>query len=279
MTTDAINLKDFYPELKNDVRLEQYVMTYSGEFGKDKKYPAMIICPGGAYAFTSDREAEPIALAFLAHGINCFVLRYSVAPERYPTAHTELAAAFAFVRARAEEYRIRPDAIGVLGFSAGGHLVGSYAAGLWHEGGFAEALGLDAEELRPNAMVLCYGVLTTGEFTHSGSIANLLGENDTPEMREKLSTERLVGKYTPPAFIWHTCTDQAVPVENSLMVAGAMSAVKIPFEMHIYPECGHGIARANRLTTSDDNHLPPAYIARWTEDCAAWLLRVTNFVK
>lgn len=277
MITQEINLKSVYPYLKNEAKLQQFVMSDSKEYAAGKRYPAMIICPGGAYAFTSDREAEPIALKFLAHGINCFVLRYTVAPQVvYPNAHQELAAAFAFVRDHAEEYRIDPNAIGVIGFSAGGHLVGSYAAGLWHSAGYEKVLGVDVEKIKPNAAVLSYGVLTTGQYTHEYSMECLLGENDTPENRKQLSTDNLVGEHTPPTFLWHTFEDDAVPVENSLLTACALAKNKVHFEMHIYPDCGHGLGTADRLTTVDDNWLPPKYIARWTDDCADWFLRLTG---
>ncbi|MBR6740497.1 MAG: alpha/beta hydrolase [Clostridia bacterium] len=278
MTVEKINLKEHFPMLPNDVELHFYNISYSREYA-GKVHPAMIICPGGGYVMTSDREAEPIAFGYLAHGISCFILRYSVAPSTYPTAHTELAAAVAYVRAHAKELLVNPDAIGLTGFSAGGHLIGSYSAGLWHDGGFAEKLGVDVEMLRPNAMVPCYGLLlSSGEFTHDGCIHTFLGDNDTPEMRESIDTVKLIGENTPPAFLFHTAPDKVVPVENSLLVACALSAHKIPFAMRIYHECGHGIARANRMTNNEDN-LPPAYISRWIDDCSDWFLRITGYRK
>ena len=130
MIYEQVNLNELYPALPDigsPTLLHTYCRSASPELG-DKRYPAVVICPGGAYMFTSDREAEPIALAFLARGIQCFVLRYHVAPAaRYPVPQLEAAAAIAYLRANADKYHILPDCISILGFSAGGHLSGSYS--------------------------------------------------------------------------------------------------------------------------------------------------------
>lgn len=278
MIAEQIDLNELSPSLPGaeaPALLHTYCRSGSKELG-GKEYPALLICPGGGYAFTSDREAEPIALAFLARGIQCFVLRYHVAPARYPTQQLEVAAALHYIRENAARYQIRPDCIAVLGFSAGGHLAGSYATH-WSEPLLSETLGVGKESLRPNGMVLCYGVLSGGEKTHEGSMRNLLGDQDSPEMRRKLSTELNVTADTPPAFLWHTFADGAVPVENSLYVAEALAARKIPFELHVYPDGGHGLALSNWLTTSVPGQgLPPKYVSRWVSDCADWLLRLAG---
>ena len=275
MISELVNLNEVYPSLPKGVKdavLQVCCRSYSGEYGSDRKYPALIICPGGAYAFTSDREAEPIALCFLARGVQCFVLRYSVAPARYPTAQNELAAAFRYVRENAERFQVDTDAISTLGFSAGGHLVGSYCTH-WQEGDYAKAAGTDIAMTKPNGMVLCYGVLTTGEYTHDGTIKNLLGGNDSPEMREFLSTDKHVCADTPPAFIWHTFTDPAVPIANCMLVGKALADNGIPFEMHIYPEGTHGLATSNWLTCGSS----PRRVERWINDCADWMLELFNY--
>ena len=239
---------------------------------KPRRFPALIVCPGGGYGGLADREGEPIALAMLAQGIQCFVLRYHTAPTRYPTQLTEVAAAVCYIREHAEEYSVDPDRIFVIGFSAGGHLAGSYATH-WHDIRLDQTLACNKEMLRPNGAVLCYGVLSGMDYTHDGSMQNLLGDQDSPEMRKFLSFEHNVTAETPPIFLFHTVSDQAAPVENSLLAAQALAAQKIPFEMHIYPEGLHGLALANKITDFDDWHPAAKAAARWIEDCADWMLR------
>lgn len=280
MINERINLNELYPSLPDTgtpAVLETFCRGDSPEYGANKVYPAMLICPGGGYAFTSAREAEPIALCLLSKGIQSFVLWYTVKNTRYPVHLLEVAAAFDYLRKNAEKYRLKTDAIGIMGFSAGGHLAGSYST-LWGDCFFHQTLRTDREMLRPNAMALCYGVLTTGKFTHSGSIKNLLGEADSAELRERLSVDKNVTPDTPQAFIWHTFADKAVPVENSLLTAQALADAKIPFELHIYPDGSHGLALANWLTTAEPaKGVPPKYLGRWIDDCAAWFTRITGF--
>lgn len=277
MIAEQICLQDIFPALSSlpsPTPLTTYCRDTLTEL-RPRRFPAVIICPGGGYGGIAGREGEPIALAFLAQGIQCFVLRYHTAPVRYPAQLTELAAAVAFVRTNAERYSIDPEHISVMGFSAGGHLVGSYATH-WHEPQYAEMLGCTRETLRPNGVVPCYGVLSGGEHTHDGTMKNLLGEQDSPEMRRYLSFEENVTADTPPAFIWHTVADQAVPVENALLAASALNAHKIPFELHIYPEGRHGLALVNWLTAFDQGDPPPRTIANWVNDCADWMLRLAG---
>ena len=137
--------------------------------------PLVLICPGGAYAYTSPREGEAFAMQFLSMGFHAAVLKYSCAPAVYPTALTELASAIKLIREKADEWHV--DKVIVLGCSAGGHLAASMGV-FWQEAFLAEAVGLKAEEneiLRPDGMILCYPVITSGEFAHRGSMDNLLG--------------------------------------------------------------------------------------------------------
>lgn len=271
MIYETIDLGSRFPGLPRayPATLTVYARAASPELGA-RRYPACVICPGGAYAGLSEREGEPVALALAARGIQCFVLRYSVVPARYPTQLLQAAAAFAYLRENAALYQLAPDALHILGFSAGGHLAGHYASA-WSMPLLRETLGVEREALRPNGAILCYGVLSALERTHGDSIRNLLGEQDTPAMREAISFEKNVSADTPPAFLWHTAADDAVPVENSLYAAEALSRAHIPFEMHIYPEGGHGLALGDWRT--DWLGKSPRPVARWTEDCAAWILR------
>ena len=160
--------------------------------------PLILLCPGGGYTRTSDREAEPMALKFLAMGYHAAVLRYSCAPAEYPTSLKELAYSIKFLREHAKEWHIDPHKIVVEGCSAGGHLAASLGV-FWDEDFLAESQGLSASEhelLRPDGLLLCYPVITSGEFAHRGSFENLLGSRQE-ELGEKLSLEKQVTNKVP----------------------------------------------------------------------------------
>ncbi len=228
--------------------------------------PAIVICPGGAYAFTSDREAEPIALRFLDLGFQTFVLRYSVAPNTaFPGALLELAASVALVRDHAEEWSIDPNKIFVCGFSAGGHLAASLGV-FWDREFVAPSLGRAAADVRPNGMILGYPVISATQFIDTESIENVLRGNDTEKTRALVSTENQVTANTPPAFIWHTAADDNVPVGNSLMFAAALRENGVPFALHITPDGRHGLSLAQTETGMVEEQLND-----WPAWCAAWI--------
>ena len=232
------------------------------------KRPSVVICPGGGYEHLSDREAEPIALVFASMGFNAFIVWYRIAPHRHPGPVQDVAAAVAWVRAHAEEFSAAPDAIAVLGFSAGGHAAGSLGV-RWHDEALMADCGLTCEAARPNAMVLCYPVITGGPFAHRGSFRNLTGTEDLA-IHETHSLENLVTDQAPPTFLWHTFEDGAVPVENTLMMASALRRHGVLTEVHIFPHGGHGLALANPLTSmSPGQNLPEC--AQWPEMAAHFL--------
>ena len=271
MRYEKVELKKYFPGLPGDVSLTVYAQDNSPEIAPDRRRPAVVICPGGGYAFRSDREAEPIALALLARGYQAFILNYSVANEgggKYPTQLLEAAAAFAFVRNNAAEYHVREDAVSVLGFSAGGHLSAMIST-LWHEQIVSDVLGIPSELARPDAQVLCYPVISNGACAHAGSFNNLAG--DDAALREKLSLETAVDANTPPAFIWHTWSDATVPVENSMLFASALRKNNVPFEMHIFPAGPHGLSLANEQTLSPNADRINPHAAVWFDLCDRWL--------
>lgn len=238
-----------------DTRLTTYIQEHYKEIDIESR-PLVLICPGGAYAYTSPREGEALAFQFLAMGYHAAVLNYSCAPAVYPTALTELAYSVRLIREHAEEWHVNPRQIIVLGCSAGGHLTASMGV-FWEEDFLAEALGVkDREILRPDGLILCYPVITSGEFAHKGSIQNLLGigESELDERKnpliEKMSLENQVSAKTPPTFIWATYTDGSVPVENSLLFVNALRKAGVTTEFHMYPCGGHGLSLANYLTGS-----------------------------
>lgn len=254
-----------------DARLITYIQEYSKDIDIEKR-PLILICPGGGYGRTSDREAENIALQFLAMGYHAAVLRYSCEPAKYPTALLEAAYSMAFIREHAEEWHVDTDKIVIQGCSAGGHLAASLGM-FWKEEFIAEGLGRtgkDSEIFRPNGMILCYPVITGGEFAHRGSFASLLGDREA-ELVDKLSLEKQVNENTPKAFIWHTFTDQAVPVENSLLLISAMRKAGIPTEFHMYPVGGHGLSLANQLSASIGGGSMQEECTSWLGLCRTWL--------
>ena len=262
------------PKPQTPCRIYAYLHEISPDIGpkENKARPAVVVVPGGAYVFTSDREADPVAQQFLAAGYHVFVLRYSVAPDRYPTSLLQLAALLAHIRQNAAAYHVRPDAIAVCGFSAGGHLSASSGI-LWNEPVIAETLGIENRMARPDAMILSYPVITSGEFAHQYSFECLLGDQcQNKTLRANVSLENRVDATTPPAFLWHTFADELVPLENSLLFANALRRAGVPFELHVFPEGIHGLSLANELTQTDGN---PAQIvpaaAQWMGLCLTWL--------
>ncbi len=245
-TVTTINLIEGKP----GVTLTAYVAGTSGELAFNEKRKAMLVIPGGAYAFCSDREADPIAHAYLAAGFNTFILRYSVyrtGNPVWPSPLVDASAAMKYIRDHAEELHIDPDFVFVIGFSAGGHLAASLGT-LWDNDEIEKQLGFSKGYNRPTGMILAYAVLSGLEYAHRGSIDNILGEHKEEEAaRKAVSLECQVSEKTCPAFIWSTCPDTTVPVQNSLLFAKALADHKIPFELHVYPEGGHGASLGNAI--------------------------------
>lgn len=231
--------------------------------------PLVLICPGGGYGATSDREAEPIALQFNAKGYHAGVLRYSTAPSTYSTQLLELGKAIVIIRDIAEEFNIDAERIVLLGFSAGGHLVANYCAA-WQGKLITEGLNIGKERLRPNAMMLGYPVITSGEFAHRGSFENLLGAKYV-ELRDEVSIEKLVSDSFPRSFIWHTLGDSAVPVQNSLMLVNELVKQGISTEYHMFERGAHGLALSNELTASPSGLGIESTCECWIEMAYRWL--------
>ena len=144
---------------------------------------------------------------------------------------------------------------------------------LWNEDVVIERLGIEFGENRPDGMILAYPVITSGEFAHRGSFNNLIGDPQSEKLLYKLSLENSVGEHTPPAFIWHTLTDQSVPVENSLIFATAMKNANIPFELHIYPDGPHGLSLGTRETISTVADRFNPHVSSWIELCNKWIIK------
>lgn len=234
---------------------------------------ALIIFPGGGLSFLSEREAEPVALRFFGEGMNVFVLRYSIGDlGHFPLPLLDASLAVSHVRQHSDVYRIDPRRVFVMGFSAGGYIAAMLGV-RWHEPFIREELDIKYGENRPDGMVLAYPVITAKEFAHRGTIDISIGEDADDSELEAHSLELLVTEKTPPAFIWHTAADTAVPVENSLLFAFALSSCGIPFELHVYPEGPHGLSLATRETSCGSPGLEDARVSDWARLAAEWMRR------
>lgn len=226
---------------------------------------AVVICPGGGYAGLANHEGADYARFLNEQGIAAFVLKYRLgsAGYRHPVMLNDAARAVRMVRARAAEWKVNPDRVGIMGSSAGGHLASTL---LTHfDAGQPEAADpVERQSSRPDFGILCYPVITMGQFTHQGSRNNLLGPNPAPDLVKLLSNELQVTPRTPPCFLWHTWEDKAVPVENSLHFAQALRQAGVPFAFHLYQKGPHGMGLGSR-------DWDPAKRHPWTANLVFWL--------
>lgn len=233
---------------------------------------AIVICPGGGYGGLADHEGSQYARFLNEHGVAGFVLKYRLgsAGYRHPVMLQDAARALRTVRARAGEWKLDPQRIGVMGSSAGGHLASTLAT--HHDAGIPDATDpIERVSSRPDLGILCYPVISMGEHTHQGSKNNLLGKDPSPELVRELSNELHVTKDTPPCFVWHTWEDKGVKIENALAFVGALQAAGVRFDFHVYERGPHGIGLGSR-------EYDPAKWHPWTRDLAFWL-KERGFVK
>ncbi len=236
--------------------------------------PMIIVCPGGAYAFTSDREAEMVAMQFYAAGFNAAVLRYSVAPYHFPIQLCELGKSVALIRKNAKKWNIDENKIITCGFSAGGHLVASYGA-YWNTDYVTRHINLEAKDVIPNAQILCYPVITSGKHGHQDSFKNLLGdEYENKELLKVLSLEKNAHSNIPKTFIWHTFEDSLVPVQNSLLLASALVEKNVNTELHIFNKGDHGLSLGDERTIGADGHGYEPSVSVWIDLCIEWIKRL-----
>ncbi|HEY8443268.1 MAG TPA: alpha/beta hydrolase [Clostridia bacterium] len=239
-------------------------------YNQDYAYPAMLIMPGGAYAYVSPREADPIAIRYAAYGFQTFILDYTVGSvQKYPAQLTEAAMAMIYIRENAAEFDIAPNMAAAVGFSAGGHLCACLAT-LFDEPFLKEKFGDRACLIRPDAVVLSYPVITSGPKGHKGSFDNLCGDNE--ELKQYLSLEKRVTSDSSPAFLWHTYEDTAVPPYNSLVYAMACEEHNVPYAVHVFEKGRHGLA-TGQLDTNNDWALSISAtgVDQWLKLSVDWL--------
>ncbi len=228
--------------------------------------PALVICPGGAYRWRSPREKDPVAFAFLAQGWQVFILEYSCGEKAADfRPFRELAQCIRTIRKNCAEWHIDPEKIAVLGFSAGGHLAATLAA-YWND----PAVGT-GNDIRPDALILCYPVISTKEFAHEESAMWVSGSD--PQMREMMHLPDHVTSDFPPTFMWHGGEDTSVPPENSLMLAVELKKHHIPFEYHLFETGVHGISMCTQEVETPDD-----VCRQWVPLCLTWINRRFDYV-
>ena len=240
-----------------------YMETYFIETSRSNPLPCIVVLPGGGYGGRARHEAGPIAEFFNQRGMHAVVCEYRVSPNRYPAPLADAQRAIKLLRANAKEWRIDPNRIVTLGFSAGGHLC---ASTITLPDVTAERPGADAidkENHKPNGAILCYPVISIENvFGHVGSGKNLLGEN-YERQQGYFSLEKRVADDTPPVFMWHTSEDDGVNVCNSLKFGEALRRHNIPFELHVFPHGPHGLGLAQLYPD----------VSTWADLAADWVER------
>lgn len=232
---------------------------------------AMVICPGGGYSKLMPHEGNDYALWLNQHGVACFVLKYRLGSSgyRHPAMLNDASRAVRWVRAHASEFKIDSHRVGIMGSSAGGHLAATLLTH-FEVGDTNSADVVERQNSRPDLGILCYAVISFGEFAHKGSRKAVLGTNPPPAMVEFLSNELQVTTNTPPCFLWTTFEDKIVPMENTLMFAEALRKNQVPFALHVYDKGPHGMGLKDKPPFS--NPLP------WANECLLWL-KERGFVK
>jgi acetyl esterase/lipase len=224
---------------------------------------AVVICPGGGYVFLAmDHEGHQIARWLNSLGVAGIILKYRIAPKyHHPAPLQDAQRALRFTRAHAQEWKLDPNRVGILGFSAGGHLAST--AGTHFDRGDKEAKdSIDQQSCRPDFLILCYPVITfQGPHAHIGSRNNLLGKNADAKLVDSLSNDMQVTKDTPPTFLVHTNEDTGVPPENSVLFYLALRKARVPAELHVFEKGQHGLGLGRQGQA----------FAHWPQLCGAWM--------
>ncbi len=257
----------FLCEGNKDVFLDCYISDKIEGFTRK----SILVIPGGGYGCVcSEREGEPIALAFIPYGFNAFVLHYSVnRSKKFPAQLIEASLAIKYIKDNSEEFGIEKDVF-VTGFSAGGHLTASLGV-MWKIKEVQEAIDAPYGYTKPKGIMPIYPVISGIDSPHFGSFQNMLCTDEpTKEELENCSIERFVDEDSSPAYIVHTSNDQDVNVKNSLALAKAYADKNLQFELHIYPDAPHGVALGNAITKCGVEKYENKAIAKWVENAVFW---------
>ena len=259
-----------------DTWLCAYVHDDTPTYGYEQGRPSIIILPGGAFAFLSPYEAEPVALTFLQKGFNTYVLYYTVGDEcSYPEVLIECSEAIMLVRDRAETWHNDPAKVYLMGFSAGACLAG-VSATQWNDPQISAALGVAPEYIRPDAAVIAYGCWdNSGTIWNDPEFVNPEASDFPKSCPPQLDMINYVGPHVCPLFVWHNQRDKYVPVRNALMIAEKLCELKIPVELHLYTGGEHGMSIADPRCCMNESATKLAEanpnIRLWPDLCANWL--------
>ena len=259
-----------------------YILQNYPKFSAERIRPLVLVIPGGGYSHYGEREQEAVAIRMNALGFHAAVLHYTLAPMRFPEALCDAANAVALIRKNAEKWRVDSEKIILCGFSAGGHLAASLGC-FWNSAFLKNFVNHSPEEIRPNFLILSYPVVTADEkFCHEGSIQNVIGSISKDEaaqicaslgknsMREVVSIEKNISADFPPAFIWHTKQDEAVPAKNTILLANALYDAGIEFEYHLFNRGKHALALASAETANPDGTNAESECTVWPELFKNW---------
>ena len=255
------------PAARGDAPHDTPTLTAYLPVKNDKPTCAILVCPGGGYGGLAAHEGEGYAQWLASQGIAGVVLKYRLGTHgyRHPVMLHDAARGMRLLRSKAREWNIDPQRCGIMGSSAGGHLASTLLT-QFSQVESNQKDPIEALPCRPDFGILCYPVITMGEFTHAGSKQNLLGENPSTELVAATSSDQQVTAQTPPCFLWHTFEDQGVPVENTMLFASALRKAKVPFDLHVYQKGRHGIG-----LSSGNNGVAAGDVHPWAKDLLFWL--------
>lgn len=299
MQTEIINLW----ENNDEVKLYAYILNNSSQFQTNIKKPAIIVCAGGGYGYTSDREAEPVALAYAAHGYHTFVLRYSVAERAlFPQPFLDLGKAIETVRKNADRWFLDENKISLAGFSAGGHLVSTMGS-IWDSKLFKDNRNIDETLIKPNAIIAGYPPIDLYQMDRDSIIldenkplyyARCAADLSNPEINKaevmymtafgkQLPTKeetdiynaavQMSDKNMPPTFLWCTTEDKLVNTRQTMLLVEALGRNNVPYEVHIFKSGPHGLSLATEQT-SNFNYQTVPHVAKWFDLSVEWLKEI-----
>ena len=270
---------------KSSVFFKTYIIE-KAVYNPNRKRPLVLVIPGGGYEHAGQREREAVAIRMNALGFHAATLSYSLAPMRFPDALVDLANAVALIRENAEKCSVDSSKIILCGFSAGGHLAASLGC-FWNSRFLQDYVKFPPKMIQPNFLCLCYPVITSDEnFWHEGSILNVIG-SISPSEAEKIcrslgqknmmavvSIEKNVTSDFPPSFIWHTLQDEAVSVQNTLLLTQSLYEKNIDFEYHLFNRGKHALSLADSESAAEDGSNTERECAIWPELFKNWLSEV-----
>lgn len=274
-------------KILGEATLTAYLQKPSNQIYKASERPAILVLPGGGYGHISDRECEPVALAYSAKGYQAFTLVYTVGEKGvFPNPQLQAFSALAFIRDKAKEFNINKDKIAVVGFSAGGHLCASVGVH-WNNKDLQKSAGVAGGANKPNALVLVYPCITAKDGMRYEGIKTVHGKGLTENELKLLSCEDYVSSHTPPTYICHTADDSTVPSVNSLLFATNLAKNNIPYKMNIYKNGIHGMSLATRAVTPYNEDTPSLVsqkakdehriFSKWFEESVQFLNEIFDF--